>query len=176
MIGIPTAKAASPGDRRAGVGDPEDAEVESPDIYQPDEKQLLFCLGELPFITGLYEQARAELDDDENLSIDGIKDLLIVAREKYKEDLKKQARPITPKTLALLMKYMRNLSLIERRLTPDLYTLVIGAQQFVGDNYALEVAETARTYPFNGKTEYHSVSLGIDQMRLPDGTIAVALA
>jgi hypothetical protein len=154
--------------------DIEEAEVESTSIYQPDEKQLLFCLGELPFITGLYEQARAELDDDENLSIDGVKDLLITARDRYKDDLKKQARPVTPQLFALLLKYVRNLSLVERRLTPDLYTLVIGSQQFAGDQFALHVAETARSYPFNGKTEYQGVSLGIDQIRMPDGTIARA--
>ena len=42
----------------------DDALVEETEIYQPNEKNLYFCLGELPFITGLYEQARAELDDD----------------------------------------------------------------------------------------------------------------
>src|SRR6185503_19098826 len=72
------------------------------------------------------------------------------------------------------MKYVRNLSLVERRLTPDLYTLVVASQQFVGDQFALHVLETARSYPFNGKTEYEGVSLGIDQIRLPDGTIAKA--
>ncbi|HYE18564.1 MAG TPA: hypothetical protein VEA69_08975 [Tepidisphaeraceae bacterium] len=152
----------------------EDAEVEAPEVYQPDEKHLYFCTGELPFITGLYEQARAELDDDENLSIDGIKDLLIVARDRYKEDLKKQARPITPKTLGLMLKYVRNLSLVERRLTPDLYTLVTAAQQVAGDEYALQVVEVAKSYPYNGKTEYRRVAMGIDQVRLPDGEIATA--
>ncbi len=39
--------------------------------------------GELPFITSLYEQARSELDDEGNLSIDGIKQLLMTARTKY---------------------------------------------------------------------------------------------
>jgi hypothetical protein len=42
-------------------------------------RTLTFMLGELPFITGLYEKARFELDDDENLSIDGIKSLLLHA-------------------------------------------------------------------------------------------------
>ena len=157
------------------VPDPEDDQVEPTTIHQPNEKQLFFCLGELPFITGLYEQARAELDDDENLSIDGVKDLLITARDRYKEDLKKQARPITPQLLSLLLKYIRNLSLVERRLTPDLYTLVVAAQQFVGDQFALHVLETARTYPQSGRTEYEAVSLGIDQLRLPDGTICRAV-
>src|SRR3954451_10245671 len=135
-------------------------------VYQPNEKNLLFCLGELPFITGLYEQARAELDDDENLSIDGVKELLMTARDRYAADLKKQARPITPQLLSLLLKYVRNLSLVERRLTPDLYTLALGAQQFAGDAFALHVAETARTYPYNGKTEYPPIALGLDHARL----------
>src|SRR5262245_26637229 len=41
--------------------------VEETTLYHPDERTLLFLLGELPFITGLYERARAELEDDENL-------------------------------------------------------------------------------------------------------------
>ena len=53
-------------------------------LYQPDQRTLLFLLGELPFITGLYERARAELEDDENLSIDGVKELLLTAREDYR--------------------------------------------------------------------------------------------
>lgn len=148
-----------------------DAEVEETSIYQPNEKNLLFCLGELPFITGLYELARAELDDDENLSIDGVKELLMTARDRYKADLKKQARPITPQLFSLLLKYVRNLSLVERRLAPDLYTLVSGSQQFAGDPFALHVVETARSYPFNGKTEFPAIGLGLDQAKLPDDTM-----
>src|SRR5258706_578527 len=140
-------------------------------VYQPNEKNLLFSLGELPFITGLYEQARAELDDDENLSIDGVKELLMTARDRYQADLKKQARPITPQLLSLLLKYVRNLSLVERRLTPDLYTLAVGAQQFAGDPFALHVVETARSYPFNGRTEWPAISMGMDEARLPDGGV-----
>ena len=45
--------------------------------WSVDLDTLYFCLGELPFITGLYEQARAELAADDNLSIDGVKQLLI---------------------------------------------------------------------------------------------------
>lgn len=154
---------------------PDEADVEPTQIFQPNEKNLLFCLGELPFITSLYEQARADLDDDENLSIDGIKELLMTARDRYKADLKGQARPITPQLLSLMLKYVRNLSLVERRLTPDTYTLVVAAQQFVGDAFAIHVLETLRDYKYNGKTEYPAVALGIDQVRLPDGTAARAI-
>ena len=159
----PAAEAASP----SAV----DAEVEATQIYQSEEKNLYFCLGELPFITGLYEQARAELDDDEDLSVDGVKELLIASRVRYKAELKNQARPLTPQLLSLLLKYVRNLSLVERRLTPDLFTLATAAQQFAGDAYALAVVETARSYPFNGRTEYPAISLGVDRARLPDGDI-----
>ena len=38
----------------------EDDLVEETSLYQPDHRTLLFLLGELPFITGLYERARAE--------------------------------------------------------------------------------------------------------------------
>ena len=38
-------------------------------IYAVEPRTLTFMLGELPFLTGCYETARAELDDDENLSV-----------------------------------------------------------------------------------------------------------
>ncbi len=57
-----------------------DDEVEETERYGIDDRTLLFLLGELPYITYLYEHARAELEDDENLSIDGVKQLLLSAR------------------------------------------------------------------------------------------------
>ncbi len=124
----------------------EDDEVFETETYQADPRTLAFLTGELPFITGLYERARAELDDDENLSIDGVKEMLLVARQKYQSEFQGRARPITPHLFAQYLRYVRNLSLIERRLTPDLYTLVVAAQQFAGDQFAMHMAETAREY------------------------------
>ncbi len=168
----------------------EDDAVEDAELYQPDERTLIFLLGELPFITGLYERARAELEDDENLSIDGVKELLLTARERYKADLKRRARKITPHTLRQCLKYIRNLSLLEKRFTPDLYTLVMAAKQTAGDQFALHVAETARDYssphapreefisrseiPTMGlfsRSEMPTITLGIDRGRLPDGEV-----
>jgi hypothetical protein len=155
--------------------------VEEPTLYRPDERTLLFLLGELPFITGLYERARAELEDDENLSIDGVKELLITARQKYKHDLKRRARKITPQLLRQCLKYTRNLTLFEKRFTPDLYTIVTAAKQTAGDQYALHVAETARDYPYGplaprvdsgtSRRDLPTISLGIERGRLPDGEI-----
>ncbi len=148
-----------------GVND----EVYDTEIYSVAERTLIFFLGELPFITSLYEKARAELDDDENLSIDGIKELLLAARDRYKQELQSRARRITPKMLSIYFRYVRNLSLIERRMTPDLYMLVTAAQQIAGDEFAIQLAETAREYAAAGPTEFESLHMGIQEGRLPDG-------
>lgn len=112
------------------------------------EKSLAFVLGELPYITYLYEKARRELEPDENLSIDGVKSLLIEAREEW---LRKDSPVInwaTPQRLRILAHYARNLTLMRARLTPDLFTLALSAQQVIGDGYAIALIETAKQYPF----------------------------
>ncbi|MES2791875.1 MAG: hypothetical protein V4719_19830 [Planctomycetota bacterium] len=149
----------------------EDELVEETTTYQVEPRTLLFILGELPYITGLYERARSELDDDENLSLDGIKELLVETRARYKADLKHQAREITPHLLATYFRYVRNLCLIERRMTPDLYTLIVAAQQIAGDQFALHLAELAKEYPFTVPTGMDSIAFGIDHARLPDGEV-----
>ena len=66
---------------------PEHDAVEEPVAYDVDPRSLNFLFGELPYLTGLYERARAELEDDEYLSIDGVKQLLIASRGAYRADL-----------------------------------------------------------------------------------------
>ena len=60
---------------------------------------------------------------------------------------------------------------VERRFTPDLYSIVTAAKQTAGDQYALHVAETAREYPYAGDHGQELVKLGLDRARLPDGEI-----
>ena len=145
--------------------------VEEPALMQPIREQSIFVLGELPYITGLYEQSRIELDDDQNLSIDGIKALLLATREKYKDELKSRARKISPHLLRTYLKYVRNLCLYERRLTPDLYTLITAAQQLAGDQFAISLAETARAYPYFESLPYDDIQVGIDSGQLPNGDL-----
>ena len=118
------------------------------ETFAVDPKHLIFVLGELPFVTGLYERGRRELTPDDNLSVDGVKEMVLSARDRLKEKLPRVAQRITPQLLSVYFRYVRNLSLIERRLTPDLYSLVVAAQQTAGDDFALAVAETAREYPY----------------------------
>ncbi len=153
---------------------PEPDDVQATESYGVDPSTLLFMFGELPFTTGLYERARVELDDDENLSVDGIKELLLTARTAYYSELKGRARRVTPQTLRICLKYMRNLSLMHRRMTPDLYTIVMASKQVAGDSFAVHVAETARDYPFPDRIGRETVRLGIARARLPNGDIGLA--
>ncbi len=155
----------------ARVPEIEDDSVEPARLFSVDPATLVFLLGELPFVTAQYERARTTLDDDENLSIDGVKALLLAARDRYRRDLKSHARTITPKLMSIYFQYVRNLSLVERRMTPDLYALVVAAQQIFGDRFAIHVAETAREYLETGASALPSLQMGIEQARLADGEV-----
>jgi len=134
-----------------------------------DPKTLIFLLGELPFLTGLYERGRRELTPDDNLSVDGVKEMVLQARDLLQTKQPRVAQRITPQLLSVYFRYARNLALIERRLTPDLYSLVIAAQQTAGDDFALAIAETARTYPYAGEPgpEELQATIGIDRAEVP---------
>lgn len=142
---------------------------QSPDLYDVDEKTLFFVLGELPYITYLYEKKREELLSDNNLSIDGIKELLIESRNSFikKHDLSQSY--LAPNALQVYMKYVRNLSLLESRMTPDLYTLTIAAKQIGGDSFAISLLETAKSYPYQSNSGIDdTIIMGIDRAEFPD--------
>jgi hypothetical protein len=156
-------------ERTRPVAEPED--VEETAIFQADPETLLFVLGELPFITGLYERARSELEADENLSIDGVKAMLLAARDRYKTELGNRARKISPKLLRTYLQYVRNLTLVERRMTPTLYSLIVAAQQMAGDQFAIALAQTASEYPYHELIPFPRLRLGIHRAHLPGGDL-----
>ncbi|MEM9586669.1 MAG: hypothetical protein AAGA03_05260 [Planctomycetota bacterium] len=158
-------------EQSADVELPEHDLVQPPQAYSVDQRTLMFLFGELPFITGLYERARQELEDDEALQIDGVKELLLAARNSYRTELGNRGRRLTPLLLAKCLKYTRNLSLIHRRMTPDLINIVTASQQILGDQFAIHVAEHANDYRYGEAIDdgNQPVTLGIDQARLPDG-------
>lgn len=142
---------------------------------------LYFVLGELPYVTELYERRRAELRSDRHLSLDGIKELLLTTRDRWTATAAASGRDatnwVTPHVLQLLLQYVRNLTLMDRRLTPDLYTLTIAAKQVVGDQFAITLLETATRYglqPDESPSWTDEVDAGIDQMTLSDGRTVAA--
>lgn len=132
------------------------------------EEELYFLLGELPYLTYLYEHRRAEQlagGGGGEETIDGIKTLLLEARDrslKPPADSEKAAEAtgqavgelaadrvaeLTPQRMRVLLQYVRNRTLLEQRMTPQLYDLALAARQVVGDDYALALIATARLYP-----------------------------
>ncbi len=141
-----------------------------PEIFRVVPDSLYFIMGELPFITALYEHRRAELMSERTLAIDGIKALLLEARSAWvaKHDLKHHW--LTPQALALALRYIRNLTLLDRRMTPDLYTLALAAKQIGGDAFAIALIETARSYaPQILPTPFSDIPIGIGNAAFPTG-------
>jgi len=138
--------------------------VENPVLFRVDKNTLFFSLSEFPFITYLYEKKRQEMRGDENTPIDGVKEILLRARDLFLKKNKIRYHNLTSQTFQTLLQYVRNLTLMESRLLPDLYTLVNSAKQFGGDPFAVSVLEAARDYPFKDiDTDFEIISLGIDQ-------------
>ena len=141
--------------------------VHEPETFQVDPDTLYFLLGELPFITELYERARAELSDDDTLVIDGIKELLITARREYRADFGNRARKITPRLLATITKYIRNLTLIDHGFSPQLVDVVTAAKQVVGDGYALHVLAAAKEYSYGHELDLPEIRMAIGEAVFP---------
>ena len=140
------------------------ANPKNPDLLRVDKNTLFFSLSEFPFITYLYEKKRQEMRGDKNTPIDGVKEILLRARNLFLKKNKIRYHNLTSQTFQILLQYVRNLTLMESRLLPDLYTLVNSAKQFGGDPFAISVLEAARDYPFDDiDTESSIISLGIDQ-------------
>ncbi len=153
-----------------------------PSCHRVDPDTLYFALGELPFLTELYERRRSEARSDRHLSVDGLKELLLEARGRWQVahelEIHTVRNWVTPHLLSAYLQYVRNLALMDRRLTPDLYTLITAAKQMAGDDFAITLLETARSYAFQPAAEDPyagvAISVGIDRLELPDGRVARA--
>lgn len=147
-----------------------------PQLFGAAEETLYFVLGELPFVTHLYEHRRAELmsSGDESLFLDGVKALLLEARSVWasRVEVDREEEWLSPQLLRVLLKYVRNLTLLDKRLTPDLYSLAMAAKQVVGDDFALAVIETSRQYPpqrLPSRAGEENIGIGIGLITDADG-------
>ncbi len=135
-----------------------------PILNRVHKNTLFFALSEFPYVTYLYEKRRQQMRTDSTAPIDGVKEILLRARDLFLKKHKIRFHNLTSQTFQILLQYVRNLTLMESRLLPDLYTLVNSAKQFGGDPFAIAVLEAARDYPFEeSETDISSMSLGIDQ-------------
>ncbi|MBI5428438.1 MAG: hypothetical protein HZA02_09205 [Nitrospinae bacterium] len=144
-----------------------------PSLYDVDKHTLFFALSEFPYVTYLYERNRAELRSDRDLSIDGVKEILLRAREIFLSKRKARYHNLTSQTFQIYLQYVRNLTLMESRLAPDLYTLAMAAKQTGGDAFAIALIEAARDYPYQAdELASPAVSLGIEQAVFEEDNVA----
>jgi hypothetical protein len=161
---ISEAESPEEGNRSPRISQDDVAPAEN---YSVDPRTLLFFLGEIPFITGLYESARKTLDDDTSLVVDGIKEMMISSRQSYLADMGNRARKIPPLLLSQCLKYIRNQTLLERRFTPSFYTIARSSQQVMGDQYTIHLVEAAKNYPFDEPLPWPTLRMGIGKATLP---------
>lgn len=151
-----------------------------PTLSLVEPHTLYFLLCEFPYLTELFERRRATARADTHLSIDGIKELLIEARTRWLATrpihLQQESNWVTPQLLQMYLQYVRNLALLEHRLTPDLYTLALAAQQFAGDDFAVTLLETAKDYAYRPdeslRVSLSSYSVGCGLLESPDGQVS----
>jgi len=140
-----------------------------PVLYGLEPNTLFFALSEFPYITYLYEKNRQEFKSDRGVAIDGVKEIMLKARENFLAKHKIRYHNLTSQTFQVYLQYVRNLTLMENRLTPDLYTLVVSAKQVGGDAYAIALMEAARDYPFQKENAgLDTLALGINKAVLDE--------
>ncbi len=133
------------GSRPAPRGTPpvEDVQIRS---LHPDS--LYFVLGELPYTTFLYERQRSALTLDDFEKVDAIKELIQAARDEHHREHPDELDHVSPGLLRTLLVFARNLTLQGGRLTPSLYYLAVAARGVAGNDFALQLMETAKFYPY----------------------------
>ncbi|MFN7797957.1 MAG: hypothetical protein ACK5Q3_20550 [Planctomycetota bacterium] len=165
-------KLETPADRSQELPEQTEESFYAPELYGVDPRSYLFLLGELPFITGLVERARQEFQEDDQIVAQGLKELFVTARSSYRQELAGRARQITPLLISQCLKYVRNQTLLERRMTPSFYTLAKSAQQMMGDTYTMHLVNAAIEYPLddpiaNGPDGLETMRMGIGVGDLP---------
>ena len=99
--------------------------------------------------------------------IEHIRKILLKAKYDYEKEFKEF---VDLHKLRTLFQYSRNLSLIEKRLLPNLYQLLITAKNVVDDDYAWKVMEKATKYPYNDESDkYETLKMSVEGGYDPSG-------
>ncbi|MBD3421538.1 MAG: hypothetical protein GF398_15575 [Chitinivibrionales bacterium] len=134
-------------------------------FINPDH--LYFALGELPFVTGKLEKERQDPFAPRTEVITTIKELFQETRDEYLED-QESIIELSPARIQVALKFIRNLTLLDQRMIPDLFDIVAAAKGVGGNAYALKILKSAKYYPFLPFTlDDPLMSLGIDRLTTP---------
>ncbi len=124
---------------------------------------LAMMLGEMPYVAEAYDRHRSGISLTRYDPIESAKDLLMEARDLYASRDDATREKASPSALRIMLDYTRKLTVSSKRLTPDLYSLIVAAKGVVGNDFALDVLEVARRYRPNldeGDEEQETAAAG----------------
>ncbi len=106
---------------------------------------------------------------------DALKELLLATRAEYLRDLPEEREFLAPARLQNMLTYMRNLTLLKGRLTPDLYTIIVAAKGCGGGGFAAKTVEMAKHYPYlDPLSPLPTLRAGIGKLELPEAGVTDA--
>lgn len=115
------------------------------EIANLDLKLLEFKFGIFPYHVYLYELFRAKNEYE----------WLKVIHTLYKNSDKNNQMQISD--MKNIIQYARNQAILENRISPDLYHIVLSAKQFADDEYGWNVLKLARKYPLQKKYKFENM-------------------
>lgn len=118
------------------------ASVDAPFLAKVGPRAREALLDEIPYLVFQYELGR--------------RFNLTYQRERLNRQLAQEARQaesvqemdFSPREVRNFLQYAYKLAVTDKRVSPDLYNLILAAKQTLGDDYALEVLALARNYPY----------------------------
>ena len=110
---------------------------------------LYHVLGELPYVTYLWEKRRREITLEEFDQTEMLTRLLFDARDRFHRRHREEYERIPVRAVQNLLQLVRNHAVLGRRLTPGLYEMALAAKGIAGSEFALDVLRTAKRYPFH---------------------------
>lgn len=120
----------------------ENENTETPFLAKPSEKSLAYLMSEIPYLVFHYEISRRF-----NLPFDKWKIILKMISEAKQSPVLEEEN-YTTREINNLIQYSLKLSNIDNEIIPDLYNLLLSAKQTIGDDYAMELLDIAKKYPF----------------------------
>ena len=128
---------------------------ENINIYNIYKDSLNKAIGEFPFTTYMYELFReGKLDNFDKINI--IETIFKEAKLRYK-------LPISLLQQKNMMKYLRNLCLLENYIMPDYIDMLTASKCMVNNDYGLEVMQGMEYYPYYKEEEdYPTIKLNRD--------------
>ncbi|MFH1739913.1 MAG: hypothetical protein ABIH23_12960 [bacterium] len=117
---------------------------ENVSVWNLSQRSAREVLSEPAFISAAYERYRSGETETAPDRLIIQKQLVETARGQYEENT---GEKLSPSQLNVFHQFGRNIALLETRLAPDLFNLVIAARGCADDNFAYEVWDTATAYP-----------------------------